>query len=347
MSTELTFDFTPPRRPARPLPSPRSGHTEEAYRADERRYRAWCALQACEPLAPQSVARYLTHLATTPPQPPDGKPRLIAVLPATHAYSTIRRRLAGIADAFARAEQPDPRRHPAVAKTMAAIARAVEHAQDEAEGVTAARAPQPKIPVDTDIVRMIVEAIDRRSATTPGAQLRALRDRALVLLLYSGAMSREEARRLHVRSIELVPEGLRATVNRSEFIKRARNVVILRGERELTDPIAALAKYLAAAGIEDAYVFPAVTNSGYVGTEPISVAQFARIVSDCVRAAGFDPRKFTPHAFRSGLIFQIGRAGGTLAQALSQTGHKEPKHVVRIFEEGRAWANHPGRYLQL
>lgn len=348
MADTLTFDFTPPRQPAPELPSARSGLTVASYRIDETRYRRWCTENDRIALEPASAAAYLEHLAVTPPRPPDNKPRPPETLPRTHAYSTILRRLAAIGDAFLREGKRDPRKHRAVADALTRIRANMDRAERQQE-LDAARPVDRVVPADVDVVRVIVGKILEQTPENAGDQRRALRDRALIVLMYAAALSREEARTLQLDAIAPCDEGLAITVNRSEFKRRERTVTIVRGANPETDPVAALQEHLVGNSIISGFVFRGVTDTGVVSPpdQPISKSHFARIVSGRVEAAGLDPDLFTPAAFRAAVVFEIARSGGTLKDALAITGHKEAKHILGVFEAGRAAANHPSRFLRL
>lgn len=341
METEQLL-LVPVERRAEPKVSARSSHTDEAYEIDRRRFLRWCADRNRPAHDVGSVAAYLENLACTPPLPPDGKPPRIdpdakAAQPHAHSFSTIRRRLAGIADYFIAQGLGDPRRSREVRKMLDDIRRDKDRV----------RMPEHKERADAEYVTRILERMDGQSTLTGGEQLRYLRDRSLILVVFSGAMSREEARVLRVADVTPLPEGMQCVVNRSEFQSRERRPVILKGASEWTCPVTALARYLTAAGIGTGYIFRGILDSGYHDDAPISKAQFSRIYEARVRAAGLDPRRVTPQAFVAGVAFQVGKSGGTLAQALALTGHKDAKNVLGAFLDGKAHADHPGRLLGL
>jgi integrase len=93
-----------------------------------------------------------------------------------------------------------------------------------------------------------------------GTSLRALRDRAVLLLGFAGAFRRSELVALDVPDIEDVPEGLLITIRRSKTDQEGigRKVAVPRGE--IACPVAALKAWLEAAGIIEGAVFRRVFN---------------------------------------------------------------------------------------
>jgi hypothetical protein len=68
--------------------------------------------------------------------------------------------------------------------------------------------------------------------------LRLVRDRAVILLLFAGALKRDELRTLTVENVAFAEGGIRVTVAAGD--RAPRDVVILAGTDPLTDPVAAL-----------------------------------------------------------------------------------------------------------
>lgn len=335
----------------------RSGHTILSYAYDFKRFSEWCKQKnrRALPADADAVATYVLDLSRT------------------QAVSTIRRRLYGVADEHLRNRFPDPTRTAEVRRAFARVRRESD------------RQPTPKEQITTDGVRKIVRAIDARESRTAGDAMRALHDRAAILLTFAGALKKDEARTLTVESIRLIggdgetvqgnsavllryaaelsQEQMRAlriddvqpvefdaialTVNASEFATEARTVYVLPGRHLETDPVRALARWLCVSGITAGRVFRAVTASGYVYEEGISRAQFDRRFDARLVAAGFDPERHSLIGLRTGCAFQIAANGGSLAQVLLQTGHRDPKNVRDIFNAGRRWANHPQQHLDL
>jgi integrase len=85
--------------------------------------------------------------------------------------------------------------------------------------------------------------------------LRALRNRAIILLGFAGAFRRSELVALNVEDFEESPEGMLVTLRRSKTDQEGlgRRVAIPRGE--IACPVAALRAWLDAAGITEGAIF--------------------------------------------------------------------------------------------
>ena len=136
----------------------KSASTHRAYRSDVADFRAWCTSRGLEPLpaTPQTLALYLTAQAET-----------------GRKIATIRRRVAAIGDLHTTAGFENP----AGAKVVREIVRGIAREKGTA--------PRKKAALTVDGLRAALRPVD-------AADLRALRDRALLLVGFHGALRRSE-----------------------------------------------------------------------------------------------------------------------------------------------------------
>lgn len=83
--------------------------------------------------------------------------------------------------------------------------------------------------------------------------LRGLRDSVLLLVGFAGGMRRSELVGLDTDDVTEETEGIRVRIKRSKTDQEGVGweMGIVRGRHPLTDPVAVLAVWLTAAGIED------------------------------------------------------------------------------------------------
>ena len=137
-------------------------------------------------------------------------------------------------------------RHPAISETWAGIRRSKGTMQ------------QGKAPaVTADIKAMVAELPDT---------LRGVRDRALLLVGFSGAFRRSELVAVDVDDCEFTRDGLVITLRRSKTDQdgAGRKVGLPYGSNPATCPIRSLQAWLEVAGIEDAPGVP-VHSQGRAG----------------------------------------------------------------------------------
>jgi integrase len=157
-----------------------------------------------------------------------------------------------------------------------------------------------------------------------GTSLRELRDRAILLLGFSGAFRRSELVALNLDDIEWTTEGALVTIRRSKTDQEGlgRKVGIPRGD--IACPVTALEAWLEAAGISEGAVFRRVFNrrAQRVGDQRLAARNVASVVKAAAAKLGFDPATFGGHSLRSGLVTTAVKRGVNLMKVCDQTGHK-------------------------
>jgi site-specific recombinase XerD len=253
----------------------------------------------------QIVALYISGLAT----------RRLSV-------STIRRRMAAITNAHKEAgfanSPTSPRQHYVVREVLAGIKRSLGTAQ---HGVD---------PLLADDIRKIV-------AATPD-KLIGLRDRALVLVGFSGAFRRSElATTLEVDDLHFTDQGVHIRVRHSKTDQegQGRTVAIPMGEHPETCPVRALQTWLAAAGITaTGPVFRSVDRHGRVADHALCPRSIAKILKCAATRAGMDATSIAGHSLRAGMITQAALNGSKELEIARTTGHRSEAMVRRYIRVG-------------
>jgi site-specific recombinase XerC len=123
--------------------------------------------------------------------------------------------------------------------------------------------------------------------------LRALRNRAVLLLGFAGAFRRSELVALNVDDLEETAEGMLVTLRRSKTDQEGfgRRVAIPRGE--IACPVAALRAWLDAAGITEGAIFRRIFNKRVqrVTDRRLAPRNVATIVKQGAARLGFDLRR--------------------------------------------------------
>ena len=280
----------------------KAANTLRAYASDWRDFTDWCRWHKREPLpaSPETVALYLTHLAR-------------AMKP-----STIQRRISAISQAHAAAGYED-------SPTRTAIVRAVWQGIRRSKGV----AQSGKIPVLTPDLREMIHAL-------PEGRLLSLRDRALLLLGFAGAMRRSELVGLDVGDVIETAEGLVVTIRRSKTDQEGagRKVGIPYGSKLATCPVRAVREWKSVGGLEGGPLFRTVNRHGKLGAARLGDRSVALIVKRAIEATGKEPGGFAGHSLRAGLATAAAMAGVSERVIQEQTGHKSLPVLRRYIRDG-------------
>ena len=299
-------------------------NTRRAYRAAVRAWCAWCANETslpCPPPAPMS-----------PPSSP-------ASAAAELTPETLKLRRAAIRYLHRAAGCPVPTDDVCVSETLAGIRRdAARKGQ-----LRARRSRRPPT-----ILRQLLAPIPD--------DLRGLRDRALLLVGFAGALRRSELAAIRLEHLEKTDRGIRLTLPHSKGAQTdAVTVPLPYGETELC-PVHALAAWLQAAGITAGPVFrriwlpPRPKQGAPPGAAPspapdrrpaITPQTVAQVVQARAVAAGFGRRELGGHSLKRGAL-TTGMDRGIHPAKLKRLGrHKSFDVLGEYLEFGDLFEGHP------
>jgi site-specific recombinase XerD len=299
-------------------------NTRIAYRAAVRAWCAWCDHRGLTPL-PACGADVATFLAAE---------RRRGLAP-----NTIDLRRAAIRYLHRAAGCAVPTGDVCVAETVAGIRR---------DAARKGEAPEKKAAATASIVRQMLAQIPD--------DLRGLRDKALILVAFAGALRRSELVAIRVERLEQTERGLRLTIPQSKGSQAAAVIVPLPyGETELC-PVRALARWREAAGITAGPVFRRIwlTKQVKAGVAPGGMApplprighdaMSTRAIADMVQArasaAGFDGKHFGGHSLKRGAL-TTGMERGVHPADLKRLGrHKSFDVLGEYLEFGDLFDRH-------
>ncbi|MBW4092373.1 MAG: site-specific integrase [Proteobacteria bacterium] len=298
----------------------KAANTRTAYRAAVRAWCAWCDRRGVPAL---------------PAAGPDVAAFLAAERGRGLAPNTIDLRRAAIRYLHRAAGCPVPTDDACVSETVAGIRR---------DAARRGELPAKKVAATAAILRQILAPI-------PG-DLRGLRDRALLLVGFAGALRRSELAVIRAEHLEKTARGLRLTLPHTKGSQTDAVIVPLPyGQTELC-PVRALAAWQQAAGITQGPVFrriwlPKKTRPGAppplprIGALAITPWAIAAIVKARAAAAGFGARDFGGHSLKRGAL-TTGMERGIHPAKLKRLGrHKSFDVLGEYLEFGDLFEGHP------
>lgn len=275
-----------------------AANTERAYSAAWRGFTDWCAVSGIEPLqaTPAAVVLYVSHLAN-----------------AGRTYSTINQHMAAITNKFTDHHLTPPTKDSGVKGVIRGFRREV-----------ADRAPDRKSPATAGTLRAMVDTIPLTK--------KGIRDRALLLLGFTGAFRRSELVALTTADIQETTEGLTVTLRKSKTDQfgQGRIVPVGRGSVNYC-PVRALGLWLQTAGIQEGPLFRAITKAGTLGATPLTDRAVVNIIKQAATDAGLNPTAFSGHSLRSGFLTSAAMAGKDLASLQRVSGHKSLDILLNTY----------------
>lgn len=250
--------------------------------------------------------------------------------------STLKQRLAAIQHVHDRQGEESPTRSKRVRDVMKGIRRE----KDET--------PRQAKPVLTEDVRSMVQALPLGSDHEP-TRLRALRNRALVLVGFAGAFRRSELATLRREDVEERPDGLLVTLTQSKTDQEGEGqlVAIRRVDGGLC-PVRALRQWTAAAGIEEGSLFRGVRQDGSLLPSAITGKTVGNVVRSAAEAAGLpDSDRITGHSLRAGHITQASKNDVPDGIIQAHSRHKSDRAFREYVRPQKLMENSPSGQLGL
>ncbi|MBV6823502.1 site-specific integrase [Pseudomonas sp. PD9R] len=178
---------------------------------------------------------------------------------------------------------------------------------------------------------IVLEPLQALLATCDDDGVRGVRDRALLLLAWSGGgRRRSEVVGLQVGDVRQLDAdtwlyALGTTKTDTGGVRR---------EKPLRGPAAtALTAWLAAAPADSGPLFRRLYKGNTVGRTGLSADQVARIVQRRAKLAGLDG-DWAAHSLRSGFVTEAGRQGVPLGEVMAMTEHRSVTTVMGYFQAG-------------
>ena len=329
---DLAADQPLSEEEARYVQAARSANTLRGYRSDWAEFSTWCSQQGHEPL-PAAAAAITAYLAA------------LAGHGAT--VGTMSRRLSAIRFAHRLRDLPNPTENARVVAVWEGIRRT--HA-------TRPRQATPLMPPQLwDVLDACPTVKTWQAATRPNEpDLAGLRDRALMLVGFVGALRRSELVSLDVDQLVDHPNGLVLRFDRSKSNQRGdadELVVLPRGTVPRRCPVTALRTWLGAAAITDGPVFRAVSKGNRALDRRLTDGPVNTIVQTAVVRAGLVDQGqtggYSAHSLRAGFVTYAHSRGASDRAIAHQTRHRSLHTVGTYIRVETAWDDNAATTLGL
>ena len=279
------------------LKNSKSTNTLRAYQSDYNDFSLFCSKNGFQamPTQPKILALYITHLASY------------------SKYSTLKRRLASISIIHKTKGHYIDTKHPIIVENLMGIKR------------TNGSNQKGKKPLLINDLKLLINSIDESKEKN----IRKIRDKALVLIGFSGGFRRSELVDIEYEDIEFVEEGVKIFVKRSKTDQSGEGMTkaIPYFDNINFCPVKALNKWVVEAEIKEGKIFN------------ISDKSVALIIKKYANYAGLDSRRYAGHSLRSGFATSTAESGAEERNIMAMTGHKSTEMVRRYIKEANLFKN--------
>ncbi|MBF0141853.1 MAG: tyrosine-type recombinase/integrase [Magnetococcales bacterium] len=146
-------------------------------------------------------------------------------------------------------------------------------------------------------------------ASACGTRLKDVRDKAILLIAFAGALRRSECVNLAIADVNEISQGLAICVHEQEGSTRPMRTVVVPFARGWICPVRAWRKWLEASGITSGMAFRGISRHGELSPRGLTPHGMALIIKERVQSIGLDPNLYSGHSLRSGWIETASREG--------------------------------------
>lgn len=292
-----------------------SDNTRRVYASDWKAFSAWCRDGGVAPLPadPVVIAGHLASLATS------------------LGRSGLKRRLAAIAYMHRQAGHPWQPGHPAIRATLRGIF------------ATHAKPVRPAAALTSTEVKQLLNAC--------GTDLAGLRDRAVFLVGFAGALRRSELVAIDREHLRFTVEGMTIHIPRSKRDQEGEgaDLGIPRGLNPLTCPVRAVEQWLQRTRIEYGAVFRRVTAAGTLESRlsPQGVWRILRRRAEMARLVVDERERLSPHGLRAGFITEAYLNGARDEQVMHHARQSDFATTQGYRRRAKITQDSPARLLDL
>ena len=297
----------------------RSDSTWRTYVAAWGQFEAYCQLLELPalPADAQTVALFIASEAD-----------------AGKAVSTLEHRLAAIRLMHLGKGFASPHNTQAVVEVM----RGIRNSRKEEGELSNRKAPA----LDTVIIRLV----DGLNLET----LHGLRDRALLLYGFSGALRRSELVAINVAHIEAHDRGHLLTIpfSKGDQTGAGQTIGILAQPDSPYCPVAALEAWLTAARINQGAVFRRMFRGDSISTKRLGDRAVAELIKDRVyqlKDPTLNYRQFSGHSLRRGFLTSASGKKADVFKLIAQSRHKQLNTLMDYVKDQELFVSHAAEHL--
>ena len=279
------------------LKNSKAQNTLRAYASDFRHFRDFCIDNNIKylPSDPRIISLYLTKLAQT------------------SKFSTLKRRIASISVIHKMKGHYLDTKHPIIIENLLGIKRVKGSNQ------------KTKKPILINDLKLIINVIGE----TKQVNKRKIRDKAIILIGFSGGFRRSELVNIEYEDIEFVNEGVKIIIKRSKTDQSGEGMTkaIPYFANKSFCPVISLKNWIDHSESKSGKIFD------------ISDKSVALIIKKYASLSGLDPNKYGGHSLRSGFATSTAESGAEERNIMAMTGHKTTQMVRRYIQEANLFKN--------
>ena len=301
------------------IKSSKSYNTTRAYKSDFKNFIIFCSKINKDPINPsiKDISLYLTYLS---------KQNL--------KFSTIKRNLVSIVMANRMKGFHIDTKNPLISENIKSIKRKIGTQQIG------------KKPITLEILKKIINSIYLNNKISKNKKIR---DKALILIGFSGGFRRSELINLDLQDIEFVNEGIKIEIKKSKTDQYGQGFIkaIPYFTNNNYCPVLAIKKWIEISLIDKNSIFRKISKSGNIINKRLTDQSVALILKQHMLNANLNPQNYSGHSLRSGFATSTAYSGANERSIMLMTGHKSINMVRRYIKEANLFKNNALNKLEI
>ena len=190
-----------------------------------------------------------------------------------------------------------------------------------------------KKPILINDLKSIINVITE----TNQLEKKKIRDKAIILIGFSGGFRRSELVDIDYDDLEFVNEGVKIFIKKSKTDQSGEGMIkaIPYFDNKIFCPVTSLKKWIHFSDIKSGKIFD------------ISDKSVALTIKKYTALAGLDPKKYSGHSLRSGFATSAAELGAEERSIMAMTGHKTTQMVRRYIHEANLFKNNALNKIKL
>ena len=282
----------------------KAANTVRAYKSDFSHFENFCNFYKLSslPTTPKIITLYITNLSKF------------------NRYSTIKRRISSIKVIHGYKGYHIDTNHPLIKENLIGIKKKIGIFQNS------------KKPLLINYLFDIINLINDNNVTN---SLLKCRDKAVLLLGFSGGFRRSEIVNILKKDIEFVNEGMKIRIRKSKTDQFGEGQIkgIPFYKEQKYCPVLATKEWLQVSDKTDERIFP------------YSDKLISLIVKKSMKLINLNADLYSGHSLRSGFATSTASAGASERSIMQMTGHKSTEMVRRYIKEANLFKNNALKHL--
>ena len=292
------------------LKSSKALNTVRAYKSDFEDFCLFCVKNGFNnlPSEPKIVSLYLTHLSSREAK-----------------ISTIKRRLVSIGVIHKMKGHYLDTKHPVIIQNLMGIKRRKGTIQ------------KGKKPLLINDIKTLIDVINKEKEP----DIKKLRNKALLIIGFSGGFRRNEIVSLDYDDLDFVPEGLKINLRRSKTDQFGEGFTkaLPYFDNSQYCPVVSLKKWIQISNITSGALFRRFSKGSKLSENRLTDQTVALLIKEYLKLTGIDSKNYSGHSLRSGFATSAAESGAEERSIMAMTGHKSTEMVRRYIKEANLFKN--------